>query len=155
MPVRELRCDNSTCEYYVIPKFEWWASRMTKEDPKCPKCGVQMTRLVSKFNAPWTGTLDRFKDNIRESFNDCPDGGHYAWRVKSSRLPDGGPEKITIRTRADQLEYIHAEHLVDPADINSKAFIDPDGKTLHTVGIAGNWGSGRRLEDGTPWLEVE
>lgn len=155
MPVRELRCDNEACVYHPIPKFEWWASNMSKEDPSCPKCGVKMTRLVSMFAAPWTGTLDRFKTSDREPFNDCPDGGHYMWRVKSSRLPDHGPEKVRIETRAQQKELCRAEGLIMPDDVNPNAFIEPDGKNFATVGIAGSWGPTAPKEDGTPWLYME
>lgn len=128
---------------------------MTKEDPNCPKCGVKMTRLVSIFAAPWTGTLDRFDDPRKERVNNAGDG-HFAWRVKSSRLPDHGPERVLIRTKQDQRELCRAEGLVDPSDVNPNSFISPDGKTLHTVGIGGAvWGPVKAKEDGTPWLDIE
>jgi len=129
---------------------------MSKEDPNCPKCGVKMTRLVSTFNAPWTGTLDRFKESGKEPFQDCKDGGHYAWRVKSSRLADGGPEKCVIRTRRDQIDFCRAEGLIDPTDVNPQSFISADGKRLDTVGIGDSaWGAVAPKEDGTPWLYLD
>jgi hypothetical protein len=128
---------------------------MSKDDPNCPKCGVKMTRLVSLFATPWTGTLDRFKESNKERFQEAPGGGHYAWRVKSSRLADGGPEKVLIQTRQDQKEFIKAEGLVDPTDMNRNSYIESDGKKLLTTGIAGCWGPTMPKEDGTPWLYIE
>jgi len=94
--------------------------------------------MVSNFNAPFTGTLDRFDEPGHETQNKH-DGGHLAYRVHSSRLADGSPEPVVIRTRQDQREYCRAEGLVDPSDVNPNLQINSDGRSTATSGITGQW----------------
>ncbi len=153
MPIRELVCETPSCEISGI-RYEWFARTISKPDPNCPKCGQQMQRQISTFNAIWTGTLDKFEQPGHERHQKYGDG-HWAWRVKSSRLADGGPEKVLIRTRQDQLEYTKAEGLIMPDDMNPNSIISADGKRLDTVGVgAESWGPVKPKE-GLPWLEVD
>lgn len=152
MPVRELRCETESCSNYGIT-YEWFAKSMHTPDPKCPACGVHMERQISRFATPFIGTLDRFKSPNMERCNEYGDG-HWAWRNKSTRNPDGTPERVLIRTHSEQREYCKAEGLVMPDEISSNSYISSDGKTL----LEGNtW----RLPDpkpdnsGTPWLYTE
>lgn len=158
MPIRELRCETESCANQGIT-FEWLAKRTTSEDPKCPQCGTQMTRLLSTFATPWTGTLDRFKDHNKEPFNDAGTDGHWMWKVKSTSNLDGSPERVLIRTHEDQKRFTKAEGLVMPDDINPNAEIDSDGKKLCTVGMKGQWDIGKPpdsiRETGNPWLYTD
>ncbi len=158
MPVRELRCNTKKCVNHAII-YEWFARSMDKPDPKCPECRVQMERLVSTFATPFVGLLSRFNELGKEHFQETPDGGHVAWRVKSSQLVDGGPQRVKIKTHQDQREFCKAEGLIMPDEINRNAEIDSDGKKLCTSGIQGQWQTGMPTEamrkTGRPWLEVE
>jgi hypothetical protein len=157
MPVRELKCETPKCANFGVT-YEWFARSMSKADPKCPECHTQMTRLISSFACPWTGTLDRFKEPGMERHQEYGDG-HFVWRNRSSRLADGGPEKILVRTRAEQREYCKAEGLIMPDDINPNSEISSDGKTLYTTGMKDQWATGMPDESirktGNPWLYVD
>lgn len=158
MPVRELRCNTVSCPNEAIV-YEWFARSMDKADPKCPACKEQMERLHSRFATPFVGLLSRFNEPGKEHFQQTSDGGHVAWRVKSSRLADGGPEKVKIMTHQDQREFCKAEGLIMPDDINPNAEIEDSGKKLCTSGMKGQWALGMPTEamrkTGLPWLEVD
>jgi hypothetical protein len=160
MPIRELRCNTEDCEYGGIV-FEWFASSANKPDPHCPKCKAQMERLVSNFNCPWTGTLDKYKEGNRERFNEFGDG-HWVWdapKVWDDSYQGEVPKRHLIRTRQDQLEHCRRNNLIPPEDINSNAEISADGKTLCTTGMKGQWLTGMPGEEirstGRPWLYVD
>jgi hypothetical protein len=118
-----------------------------------------MTRLVSTFATPFTGTLDKYKLPNMERFQETHDGGHYAWRVKSSRLADGGPERVKITNIQEQREFCKAEGLIMPNEINSRSEISDDGKKLYTSGMKDQWETGlpspEITKTGNPWLYIE
>jgi hypothetical protein len=64
---------------------------------------------------------------------------HIAWRINSSRRPDGKPEKVIIDSFAKQREYCKAEGLRNPSDINPNSTVSEDGRKMHTSGVRGQW----------------
>jgi hypothetical protein len=118
MPIFEYACPSESCEAHMEPFEKFLHPRQVNDpNPECGTCGAATIKLISTYSAPWTGTLDRYFDPKCDRHN-CTSEGHVQWRVKSSRLADGSPEKVHIRTRQDQLEFIKAEGLEDPFGVN-------------------------------------
>lgn len=115
--IRETWCENESCKLFREP-VEHFYHASDKEDLPCEACGGQMARLISGFAAPWTGNLDRFIDPNCDTKHNMAGGGHWQWRVKSSRLVDGSPERMLIENRQQQKDFCKAEGLEDPFDIN-------------------------------------
>ncbi len=103
-------------------------------------------RLISRFSAIWTGSLSRFDDNSVEQKND-KDGGHVAYRIRSSRLgidKNTGqpiPEPVLVRNRQEQREFIRAEQLEDPTDLNPHMSGTDSGMAAshEQRGVRGQW----------------
>ncbi len=108
-------------------------------NPKCPECLTETERMHSTFATPWTGTLDRHNKKGCETHNAC-DGGHIAYRVRSSRMADGSPEEVRISTYQQMREYTRAEGLVDPTDVNPTIEGNAEGMWGNTSGFSGQWG---------------
>lgn len=117
MAIRETWCENGACPMYHEPVEHFYHASQLEDSP-CESCGGQPSRLISTFAAPWTGDLTRFIDPGCDMHNQIEGVGHIQYRVKSSRLADGTPERVVIKTRQDQREFIKAEGLVDPFDMN-------------------------------------
>jgi hypothetical protein len=139
MPVYEYQCVNPNClsEGETIEIFRW---HQADANPPCAICGQQTDRVLSTFATPWLGTIDRFNLPGIEGHNSI-DGGHIAYRTRSSRLPGQAPEPVRITTRQEQLEYCRAEGLHDPTDINPHMEFDEDGTTVRYHGMKGAWGN--------------
>ena len=112
MPLFETICQSESCSLFNEP-IEHYYKNSDATPQACDSCGGETKFLISCFNAPWTGDLERFNEPGRPTHNWIP-GGHYAYRVKSSRLVGGAPECVKIRTRQDQMEYCRDEGLEDP-----------------------------------------
>lgn len=138
MPTYESACLIETCERYGVRR-EWFASTMDKPDPDCEACGNTMRRMVSNFNAPWTGDLGRFNDPTKERFNTLPDGSHYAYRVRSTRNLDGSPERVLVSNRQQQREYCKAEGLMMPDEVGQHVEVHDDGMGVSAQGMPGSW----------------
>jgi hypothetical protein len=108
------------------------------DDPLCLECEQRTSRVVSRFNAPWTGTIDRFDDPTKQSHNKI-EGGHMAWRVRSSRNADGSPEPVRITTRAEQMQFCREEQLEDPAYAPADPCVSSDGMKISPQGMPGVW----------------
>jgi predicted nucleic acid-binding Zn ribbon protein len=130
MPVREFGCEGC---HKIEEHFRHRADDMTA--PEC--CGKPMRQLISTFGIVFCGDLNRYNDPAKENLNQA-DGGHYQWRVRSSR--SGYPERVLIRTRQEQKEFVRDEGLVDPADIAPNSQISDDGKKMSSQGLPGCWG---------------
>ena len=118
MPLFEFACVDEKCKLYMVP-FErfFHPSQVGKAYPDCEECKAETVKLVSSFAFPWSGTLDRYYDPKCSRVGTC-EGGHIAYRIKSSRLADGSIEPVKITTRSEQLAYIRDEGLADPFDTN-------------------------------------
>lgn len=116
MAIRETWCENGACPMYHEPVEHFYHASQLEDSP-CESCGGQPSRLISTFAAPWTGDLTRFIDPGCDMHN-MRGGGHVQWRVKSSRLADGSPERVMIENRQQQREFCRDEGLIDPAEIN-------------------------------------
>lgn len=144
MPVYENVCNEPTCDRFD-QDFEWFAHTADKPDPICV-CGQQTVRLVSRFACPFTGTLDRYDEIGREQKND-KDGGHIAYRVRSSRLGNdpktGAPiaDPVLIKTVQDQREFTKAEGLMMPSDLNPNIQGTKEGiqSSTESRGLKGQW----------------
>jgi hypothetical protein len=137
MPVYESACDNRDCEARGH-RVEWFAWRMNAADPPCGFCEIPMRRMISNFNAPFTGELSRFDTPHERGANEV-DGGHIVQRVRSSRLVDGAPESVLIRTRQDQRAFCKAEGLLMPDELNPHIQATEDGFHENTRGLPGSW----------------
>jgi hypothetical protein len=145
MPVFEFHCTLPICEEYHR-RFERLLRRADDDNPKCEECLTPTQRLISNFNAPFTGTLDRFDDPSKETHNPAP-GGHWAFRRNSTRNADGTPEPVRIDTVQKQREYCRAEGLIDPGDLNPSIQGNESGMVESTQGLPGSW-SGNPLLNG-------
>lgn len=137
MPVYEYWCQSDACDAFHIVREG--LRKVSDPTPACPTCKEPMQKLVSRFNAPWTGDLDRFNDPTKERFNGVPGGGHFAYRVRSSRNLDGSPERVIIRTVQEQREYCKAEGLTMPDEVGGHVEVHDDGKGISTKGMPGSW----------------
>jgi putative FmdB family regulatory protein len=117
MPVFEYACVTESCDHYMVPFERFFHASQSTEPAPCETCQGETVKLVSSFAFPWSGTLDRFFDPKCSRVNQI-DGGHIAYRVKSSRLADGSPEPVRITSRQDQISFIKAEQCSDPFDTN-------------------------------------
>lgn len=111
MPIKEALCES--CDIII----EHYYHNQSLPAQACEQCGGPTQFVPSTFNAPWTGDLSRFIDPKASMVNQHKEG-HIAYRVKSSRLADGNPEKVVIKTRQDQLSFIRDEQLSDPFESN-------------------------------------
>lgn len=136
MPLFEHCCTSESCCLYCVPVEHFFHNRYAA-NPVCEECGGTTERLVSKFNAPWTGDLSRFNDPAADQHNATPHG-HVAYRTKSTRNLDGSPEAVTISSRQAQKAFCKAEGLVDPSDVNPNIGTKEDGK-LGSSRPKGSW----------------
>jgi hypothetical protein len=84
--------------------------------------------------------LDRFNEGGREAHN-AVDGGHLAYRVRSSRLVGGAPEPVRITTRQEQREFCKAEGLMMPDEMPHHMEASADGRSVSSQGMPGCWAS--------------
>lgn len=136
MPLVEVRCSSLSCPFHhcVAERFIWHAE---DPNPECEHCGSPTTRLISRFAAPFTGTLDRYFDKTKSRLN-CTSDGHIAYRVRSSRLADGSPEPVEITTVSQQRAFCKAEGLLEPGEVNPNMQSNSSG-TNPTTRFAGSW----------------
>jgi hypothetical protein len=106
MPLYESMCVNHECSAFeeIVETFHHHVTP-ADENPACTVCAQPTKRILSPFSAPWTGDLNRFNQAGKSDLSGGVDGGHYAYRVRSSRMADGKPERVLIKTRQDQTEY--------------------------------------------------
>jgi hypothetical protein len=109
----------------MVPFERFFHASQSTDPPPCEKCQGETVKLISQFAFPWWGDLSRYYDPKCSRVNTC-EGGHIAYRVKSSRLADGSIEPVKITSRSQQLEYIKAEGLTDPFDLNHHGDRDYD-----------------------------
>lgn len=144
MPLFESECRNSSCERFE-KRVEWYAHTVSTPDPTC-FCGRQTVRLVSRFSAIWTGDLSRFDVAGIDSKND-KDGGHIAYRIRSSRLGNDKktgqpiPEPVLIDSVSKQREFTRSEGLMMPSDINPNLQGTSEGtlESSEQRGTKGQW----------------
>ena len=138
MPIYEVICEDSTCLQRKVVRevlFKSYSEAM----PDCPECGKTMRKIPSVVRSIWLGTLDRYNAPGCETHNGTEDGGHVAYRTRSSRMVDGSPERVVIRTRQEQKEYCKAEGLMMPDEMPSHC--DFDSKSASSQGMPGSWAS--------------
>ncbi len=135
MPVYERTCRDSSCtEYGRI--VEYYTPRFTKEDPPCAVCAGPSARIISRFGIIWTGSITaRYNDKRAE--NPEKDGGHWAWRRRSSI--SGQPEPVFISDFSQQKDFCKQEGLVNPRDLPTNAEPSSDGTQLQSRGMPGAW----------------
>ena len=129
MPIREFGCPSC---HRVEEVYRHRSDDMTA--PLC--CGEPMRWLISRFGIVFDKPLNAYNDPSKENLNQAGDG-HYQWRVRSSR--SGHPERVYIKDRQAQKEFIRDEQLTDPMDLPVNADISADGKTLSSQGLPGCW----------------
>jgi hypothetical protein len=95
--------------------------------------------MHSRFNPSWLKSISDYNEKGIPGHAQI-DGGHIAYRVRSSRNPDGSPEAVRITTRQEQMEYCRAEGLEDPADLNPHLEVSDDGTSASFYGKKGSWG---------------
>jgi hypothetical protein len=109
MPLFESEC--AGCGTYLE-----WSGKWDQEEPFCHACGVQMRRMPSQFGIVWTGPLSasKYNDNKLEGAHVEE---HTAYRIKSTRNPDGSPEQVRITNWQERKEFMKAEGLVGIEDV--------------------------------------
>lgn len=136
MPVFEVQCQNEQCVEYGITK-DTILRAWTEPNPKCPGCTRSTTRL---FKTPpkvgWAKPIGAYGDPSREYYDES---GFWQWRVKSTRNPDGSPERVRISTRQEMVQFARDEGLRLPDDMNANAEISKDGRSFATSGVKGQW----------------
>ena len=138
MPIYEVVCRFESCAQRGRVRETFFKS-YTDDMPPCPECGNATERIPSVAHAIWLGTLDRYNAPGCETHNGTEDGGHVAYRTRSSRMVDGSPERVVIRTRQEQKEYCKAEGLMMPDEMPSHC--DFDSKSASSQGMPGSWAS--------------
>jgi putative FmdB family regulatory protein len=93
-------------------KYEFFVQKWDGENPRCPDCQVQVERLITAARLSIFGAGET---------NFEP---HYQYR----RNDDGTSDKFLISSRAQQLEYIHHQHLNDPLDLPPDLKVDVNSK---------------------------
>lgn len=136
MPIYENACRNGSCPVYGAA-FEWYAHSHDKPDPVCEMCGTTTGRMISTFSVVWAAPMSKY-DNKGSQQQRATDA-HVAWRINSSRRPDGKPEKVIIDSISKQREYCRDEGLRNPTDINPNSSVSSDGRKLYTSGMPGQW----------------
>jgi len=138
MPIFEVRCTNESCKRFEQIR-ETILSSYDKPNPECPSCHGPTQRIPSRCHAIWLGTLDKYNRPGEQALNSAEGGGHVAYRTRSSRLVDGAPEPVIIRTRQEQQEYCRAEGVTMPDDMPNN--IDWDARSASSQGLPGCWAS--------------
>jgi hypothetical protein len=138
VPIYELLCKNPACDQFDR-KRETFFKSYTDIMPPCPECGHATVRVPSVAHAIWLGTLDRYNAPGCQTLNGVEDGGHIAYRTRSSRMVDGSPEPVVIRTRQDQRAYCKAEGLMMPDEMPQHC--DWEDKSASSQGLPGSWAS--------------
>lgn len=126
MPLFEHCCAAESCDLYCIPIEHFFHDR-NADNPQCEECGGKTERLVSRFNAPWTGDLGRFNNPEAGQHNTTP-YGHIAYKTRSTHMIDGSPEPVHIDSIQKQREYCKQEGLTNPSDVNPNLGSSADGK---------------------------
>ena len=97
-----------------------------------------MQTIISRFSTPFDKALSHYNDPKRETLNQTKDGGHWAYRTRSSI--SGAPERVYIKDRQAQREYCRQEGLTDPTDLPENMDIREDGKGFkNSQGNPGCW----------------
>ena len=139
MPIFEVKCDTADCpdrgriRETILPRYE-------TPNPLCPSCQMPTHRIPSLCHAIWMGTLDKYSPPGQQMYA-AKDGGHVAYRTRSSRMVDGSPEPVIIRTRQDQREYCRAEGLTMPDELPQNIEWGKDGQSASSQGLPGCWAS--------------
>lgn len=120
MPIFESRCHSCGHE-----AEHYYRTQYAKPQP-CDECQAPTHFLISRFNAPWTGTLDRFDEPGKQTHMGI-EGGHIAYKVRSTQHTDGSPQAVRITTRSEQKQYCREEGLEDPAYDNPNNAPTADG----------------------------
>ena len=138
MPIYEVVCKSESCSQRGRVRESMFKSN-TDIMPPCPECGHVTERIPSVAHAIWLGTLDRYNAPGCQTHNGAEDGGHVAYRTRSSRMVDGSPEPVVIRTRQEQREYCKAEGLMMPDEMPQNC--EWDAKSASSQGLPGSWAS--------------
>ena len=138
MPIYEYACSHEGCPLQGRV-WESYFKKIGATMPACQECGEPTQLVPSISHAIWLGTLDRYNQPGFVTHNPTDDGGHIAYRVRSSRLVDGSPEPVRIRTVQEQREYCKAEGLTMPSDMPPNAEYSAQGASCQ--GMPGCWAS--------------
>ena len=137
MPIFEYVCTEPTCERFD-KEFERFLHprQMDDPNPECEACHGVTVKLVSSYNAPFTGDLGKYLDPKASMVNQ-EKTGHWQWRVKSSRNVDGSPERVFLDSVAAQRDFCKAEGLIMPNEINHNH--DGGDGTQSSSRMRGSW----------------
>jgi putative FmdB family regulatory protein len=113
LPIFEFDCKSCRLVQEIL------LSRWDDPDPACQECGGETRRLLPKINVVFTGVISSTKYHSDRDTRPCMDG-HFAWRVKSTRNPDGSPEQVRVTTFDEQRAFCEAESLVNPKELGSE-----------------------------------
>lgn len=138
MPIYEFTCAHEGC-YLQGQVWEAYFTKIGATMPNCVECGNPTQLMPSISHAIWLGTLDKYNQPGCVTQNPTEDGGHVAYRVRSSRMVDGSPEPVRIRTVQEQREYCKAEGLTMPSDMPPHAEYSAKGASCQ--GMPGCWAS--------------
>ncbi len=132
MPVREYLCH--LCGFFE----ERWMRHADDPPPPCPACGDrEREQLMSRFAAPFMGSLAKYTDQKREN---AGMEGFWAYRKRSSI--SGNPEPVYIDSMAALKEFNKVEGLAAPGEIPTNSTISADGRRIISNGMPGQWQCG-------------
>ena len=138
MPIYEVSCKNDACANRGVLR-EVLAKRFDDLMPECELCHERLLKIPSICHGIWLGTLDKYLARGEAMVNARDGGGHLVYRTRSSRMVDGSPEPVVIRTRQEQKEYCRAEGLTMPDDMPQH--VEWDAKSASSQGLPGCWAS--------------
>lgn len=134
MPIYETACMDETCDQYAKIEERYYPSSESTP-PTCPSCGATHKRLISTFGVVWCKPMQSYNDKTKEGAHL---DGHWVTRVRSSRNPDGSPEREWIDTFDKQKQFCKDEKLINPRDLGPVEG-SSDGKMNSSRGIPGSW----------------
>jgi len=112
VPIYDFLCSSQGCEHHKKP-FEKYLYRRDSDNPRCPLCGSETSRAVSRFGIVWTGYITKKYNDPGYAHSDRE--GHIAWRVRSSKT--GKPEPVRIETFEQQRRFVKGEGLYNPTEL--------------------------------------
>lgn len=138
MPIFEDVCAVEGCKEYANVN-EMFYHHKPEHPPKCKACGSENKWVISTFGIVWAKPLGDYADTSKEyGDKQQAEGGHWVTRVRSSRLANGDPERVFLRTIQEQREYCREEGLVPPDEVG-QVEIHRDGKQYSSRGLPGCW----------------
>lgn len=138
MPIFEFACPNAECAAYA-QRVERLLRRFDEPDPACESCGGATKRLISRPRLVWLRDLVAYDNPNAETARKDQERGFHT--VACKRSFGGTPDKPVfkqIRTRKEQVDYVKAEGLIDPAEIGNVE-VHKDGVGMSSQGMPGSW----------------